>query len=776
MKNTRGVPRRIALALIWLSAELAVGQEYRGLWVETFNTPLNSQADVSAVVAGARAANLNALFVQVRRRGDSWYLASLEPTHTALQPGFDPLKDLIERAHAENIEVHAFVIMGALWNRDTVPPDPAHPMALHGFGPDGKVLDGPENWLTRSLLPDGGFLSQGGQRFGNEFWIDFGHPDAAQYSVETVLHLVRNYDIDGLHLDRIRYPEIEGVPVDPAAGASVGYNATAVARYQRRYGLTGVPGAADARWAEWRREQVTNLVRKIYLHVQDAKPGVKVSAALIAFGGAPASDAQWPQAQAYWRVFQDWRAWTEEGILDLAIPMNYKREHVAAQLADYDAWSAWMKDRAYRRAVLVGQGAFVNSIEGTLRQVRRAQSPSPAGKRGQGIVFFSLAGSNAAVPANPLAGNRDSPLRPFADLAAALTAGRSADGTVRFADGGMFAARATPPELSWKAAPRLGHFMGWATNQFAALDGAEVQIAPVAAGSPAIRTSFTDATGFFGAVDLAPGAYCITVKPVREEAFPSSCGWEIAAGRVTTVDLGYARGASPALVSAAGLRGGPLAPGAIATAFGNGLAAAPAQLAALPPPLTLGGVSVMVGDRPAPLYFVSPRQVNFLVPPESPAGSGTARFTSAGAVQTAPIQIARVSPALFTANGTPDGPPAASALRIKSDGARELEPVAKLDFYGLFYEPAPLDLGPAGDRVYLLLYGTGIARRRSLASVVVTVGGRRVPVVYAGPQDEFPGLDQVNVELPRSLIGAGEVQVVVAVDGYVANVTKIAVQ
>lgn len=763
------------MLVLW-SAELAVGQEYRGLWVETFNTALNSPADVDAVVAQARSANLNALFVQVRRRGDAWYLASLEPPFASLQPGFDPLKALLERAHAAGIEVHAFVILGALWNRETPPADPSHPMALHGFGPDGRILAGGENWLTRTLLPDGGFISQGGYRFGNEFWIDFGHPDAAQWTLETIMHLVRNYEIDGVHLDRIRYPEIEGVPAAASAGASVGYNAASVARFQRRYGRTAAPEPADPQWSDFRREQVTNLVRKIYLHVFAVKPWVKVSAALIAFGGAPATDAEWTQAQAYWRVYQDWRAWTEEGILDLAIPMNYKREHVASQLGDYDAWSEWAKDRAYGRGVLVGQGAFVNSIEGTLRQVRRAQSPSRAGRRGQGVVFFSLAQSNAAVPANPLAGNQDSPLRPFGELAAALTRGTSEDGAVRYTGGGMFASRAGAPELAWKSDPRTGHLMGFATNRLAALDGAEVRIAPVPEGSPAVRTSFTDGAGFFGAVDLPPGAYCITVKPANEDAFRPSCGWEVAAGKAAQVELTFARGEAPVLLSAAGLRNGALAPGAIVTAFGSGLAAAPAQITALPLPLTLGGVNVMVGDRPAPLYFVSPRQVNFVVPAESAAGVWPVRFQGGAAPQTGSVQIGRVAPAVFTANGTPGGPPAGSALRIRADGVRELAPVAQLDFYGLAYEPAPLDLGPAGDRVYLLLYGTGMARRRSEASVVVTVGGLRTPVIYAGPQGEYPGLDQINVELPRSLAGAGELDVVIAVDGYVANRTKIAVR
>jgi uncharacterized lipoprotein YddW (UPF0748 family) len=93
--------------------------EYRAFWVDTFNTNLNNHNDVLAVVNNAKAAKANAIFVQVRRRGDSWYLNSLEPLgdRTPIQAGFDPLQDVINVAHAEGIEVHAFVIMSAVWGR-----------------------------------------------------------------------------------------------------------------------------------------------------------------------------------------------------------------------------------------------------------------------------------------------------------------------------------------------------------------------------------------------------------------------------------------------------------------------------------------------------------------------------------------------------------------------------------------------------------------------------------------------------------------------------------
>ncbi|MFN2510312.1 MAG: family 10 glycosylhydrolase [Pyrinomonadaceae bacterium] len=221
-----------------------VRTEYRAFWVDTFNTALNNHNDVVTVVNNAKAAKANAVFVQVRRRGDSWYLNSLEPRadRTPIQPGFDPLQDIINVAHAEGIEVHAFVIMSAIWGRapNLFPPEnPNHAFNLHGGfnAATNTIVPGPNNWLTRTLLPDGGGITYQGHRFGSDFWVDFGHPDAAKYTVDVLNHLVQNYDIDGLHLDRIRYPEIGITGQTPSTGTNIGYNTTSIERFQRHFDI-----------------------------------------------------------------------------------------------------------------------------------------------------------------------------------------------------------------------------------------------------------------------------------------------------------------------------------------------------------------------------------------------------------------------------------------------------------------------------------------------------------------------------------------------------------
>jgi len=537
----------------------------RGFWVDTFNTRLETRAQVLRVVEAARDSHANALFVQVRRRGDAWYLDSLEPPPDFLpfEAGLDPLEELIEAARAQQpkVEVHAFVITGALWNKnptlapgpDTGPPlDPRHVFNRQGgYDPRTRTIEpGPGNWLTRTRDTAAPGISFNGHRFGNDFWMDPGHPDAVADTVRVLAHLVDRYDLDGLHLDRIRYPEYSGSGQTPATGASVGYNDTSVRRFQRHHGIPegGAPPApGDARWAQWRRDQVTALVRRIYLMAVARRPRLRVSAALIAFGGGPEREDEWPaRAEAYWRVYQDWRAWTEEGILDIAIPMLYKREHVPAQQADYDVWLNWTKGHAYSRAVAVGQGSFLNGIEGTLRQTRRALAPPLPGGVAAGVVFFSMANSNVGVDANPFA----QPLpaatsrRPEADFFAGLVTGRSADNSQAFEERGLdpvFAKRVAAPAPASKDLPFVGHLSGVVSLGGEPADTVDVLVEragqSVGAGRRRVETS-TDGGGFFGALDLEPGDYQVIATARGQSARGAA---RVEAGRVARLDLALPR-------------------------------------------------------------------------------------------------------------------------------------------------------------------------------------------------------------------------------------------
>jgi uncharacterized protein (TIGR03437 family) len=132
------------------------------------------------------------------------------------------------------------------------------------------------------------------------------------------------------------------------------------------------------------------------------------------------------------------------------------------------------------------------------------------------------------------------------------------------------------------------------------------------------------------------------------------------------------------------------------------------------------------------------------------------------------MQIAAVAPGLFAANANGMGVAAAVVLRRNAAGQDTFEPVARLE--GTSLVAVPIDLGPATDQVFLILYGTGIRGHSALSMVTAQVGGVDVPVLFAGDQGTFAGLDQVNLgPLPRSLVGRGDVVVMLTVDGKAAN-------
>lgn len=234
-----------------------------------------------------------------------------------------------------------------------------------------------------------------------------------------------------------------------------------------------------------------------------------------------------------------------------------------------------------------------------------------------------------------------------------------------------------------------------------------------------------------------------------------------------------ASAASPPLaaVNAASYSGVMLAPNSIASLFGLGMAETTQIANNLPLPTAIAGSQVEIIDvsgstRAAPLFFVSPNQINFLVPGNSVIGPATIKATlHNGFVACGLVMITPTAPGLFTANASGTGLPAAEILRVKPNNIQVTESVS-----------VPIDLGQEGDQVYLILYGTGIRFRGSPNNVMVTIGGIPVDVLYAGLTPSYEGLDQINIgPLPRVLAGRGMVDVVVTVDGKMANTVKVSI-
>jgi uncharacterized protein (TIGR03437 family) len=215
-----------------------------------------------------------------------------------------------------------------------------------------------------------------------------------------------------------------------------------------------------------------------------------------------------------------------------------------------------------------------------------------------------------------------------------------------------------------------------------------------------------------------------------------------------------------------------LAPEAIASAFGANLAAVTQQPTAVPLPTNLGGTNVVIKDvngisRSAELFFVSPTQVNYQVPPGVAIGMASVTVSVNGdPVALGTANIAAVAPGLYTANSTGQGAAAAIVLTIHADRTSSFVLTFQCPSAGNC-TTLPIDLGLDTDTVVLELYGTGI--RGHSVGVTCRVGATTLPVAYAGPQGGFVGLDQVNVTLPKSLRGSGNTTVLLTVDGQAAN-------
>ena len=213
----------------------------------------------------------------------------------------------------------------------------------------------------------------------------------------------------------------------------------------------------------------------------------------------------------------------------------------------------------------------------------------------------------------------------------------------------------------------------------------------------------------------------------------------------------------------------------IMSVYGTDLATGTDVAATVPVPTSLDGNTVTVTDsdsvaRPAPLYFVSPSQINFEIPADTAAGTATVTIQNQnGTIQSAVIQIGSVSPGIFELNGS--GLVAAWVLPVVSGAQQPLQPVYLLVSGNVV--ALPVSLGPSTEQVYLEIYGTGF---RNAKNFTATVGGLSVPVLGAAAS-QFVGEDQVNIgPLPQALAGQGSVNIVITADGLVANTVNVTIQ
>jgi len=346
--------RRVVLVIVLLAvlATACGAAEVRGAWVTSWEPGFITPREVDATIAAAKKAGLNALFIEVRKFADAYYYSKIEPRDPDIPSGFDPLGYTIKKAHAEGMQVHAWVVVYRAWcGARSGPTDPNHIVNKH---------------------PDWVMLSNKGRNWAGEgIYLDPGVPDVRDYIASVFEDIVKRYNVDGIQYDYVRYP-----------GRRWGYSEAALKHYYADTGATAPPASDDPKWAKWRRDQVTALVKLCHDKIKAAAPNVVISTSTICSGGI---SNEWEKSSPYSGVLQDWYKWMKEGLIDVNIPMNYRTESKATQAKQYRDWIAASEKWSGGRPVYQGIFADENTAPDVLKQI---DAQRKAGQ--EGFVLFSF--------------------------------------------------------------------------------------------------------------------------------------------------------------------------------------------------------------------------------------------------------------------------------------------------------------------------------------------------------------------------------------------------
>jgi len=349
--------------------------EVRALWV--VRTTLDHPDSVRAMVRRADEAGFNTLLVQVRGRGDAYYRSGLEPPPSTLLDApsdYDPLALTLQEAHARGIAVHAWVNAHLVGGTDGLPEDPDHLINAH---PDWLAV--PRD-LARELYranPARPSYARALVRYAREHpgavegvYTSPAHPSVQEHLYAVWTELARWYELDGIHLDYIRYP-----------GPEFDYSRVALDRFRtwvrprletrRRSRLERAyrtdPLAYVDRlpelWAEFRRAQITDLVRRSYFGIKRRNPDLLVTAAVRP-----------DPVEARRERYQDWPSWLEEWIVDAAAIMSYVPE---------DPFFRHLVEKGVEiaggRRIWAGIGVYRTTLSGAVSQIRIAREVGAGG-------------------------------------------------------------------------------------------------------------------------------------------------------------------------------------------------------------------------------------------------------------------------------------------------------------------------------------------------------------------------------------------------------------
>ncbi len=323
-----------AAPVIRKSALDEVAPYRRMLWVTRWD--YRSAEDIARICRNAASARFTDIFFQVRGEGTVFYRSEIEPwawelsgrgnaSGTGVDPGWDPLAMAIAEAGKYGLRLHAYMNVLPVWAQKTPPPAECnHVLARH------------PNWLMCDVA---------GQPMKTDWYrfIDPALPEVRAHLAALFAEVARKYAVDGIHLDYIRYPYEKG---------DFSYAKPVVEGFRLVHG--GEPAALPEQWRAFRRAQITETVRAISTAVRRERPGIEISAAVIAHPDRSETMAG-----------QEPAVWLAEGLVDAITPMAY-----TGVMADFEKYASRF-NTDLRQRIWLGVLADPAKNDEVLGQVRR---------------------------------------------------------------------------------------------------------------------------------------------------------------------------------------------------------------------------------------------------------------------------------------------------------------------------------------------------------------------------------------------------------------------